>query len=122
MRSVSTSGYQKLLECPFCGGEAKVNKWEGGFKVLCQKVFCAVLGPFNTEAEAIEAWNTRTNKAVYEDGNLCRIVTDTDTYKPERTCKPVETDGIMRCPDCDYPLGIMSVPAYCAGCGAKVVE
>ena len=49
----------RLLPCPFCGGEAKVNKWEGGFKVLCQKVFCAVLGPYNTEQEAIDAWNTR---------------------------------------------------------------
>lgn len=93
----------ELLRCPFCGGEAETltaESMHGGnlYGVMCAN--CAGRSDvYDTEAEAIAAWNSRA----------------------ERTCKPVERDGVMRCPDCDYPLGIMSVPAYCAGCGAKVV-
>ena len=91
----------ELKPCPFCGGEAEML----GMKVppplpwLRCKSCGAETSVYATEAEAIAAWNTRA----------------------ERTCKPVEKDGVMRCPDCDYPLGIMSVPAFCAGCGAKVI-
>lgn len=99
-----------LKPCPFCGGEASVKVLEYDDDCKVWGVFCEsdlaseyshghFVDNYATEAEAIAAWNTRA----------------------ERTCKPVEMDGVMRCPDCDYPLGIMSVPAYCAGCGAKVV-
>lgn len=50
-----------------------------------------------------------------------RFVLDGETWVKERTCKPVEVDGVMKCPECDYPLGIFSVPPFCGGCGAKVV-
>ena len=63
----------------------------------------------------------------YSDGAMCVSM---GYLTPEQaiaatlgngTCEPVEKDGVMRCPNCDYPLGIMSVPVYCAGCGAKVI-
>ena len=49
-----------LLPCPFCGGEASLNKTESGllWSVLC--VGCSVITDlYRTEAEVIEAWNRR---------------------------------------------------------------
>jgi Lar family restriction alleviation protein len=51
----------KLLECPFCGGEAKVLKNGAG----CYEVYCCncksrqYAYAHETEEEAIEQWNTR---------------------------------------------------------------
>lgn len=79
---MSTSVSMKLRECPFCGGEAEKITSSDGFTSIgclaCNPIF-GVMIQRTTEAEAIAAWNTRTFKAVYEDGNICRIVTDTDT-------------------------------------------
>lgn len=51
----------KLLPCPFCGGKAKPEiSGEGVFEtwyVTCTTCCASVWD--NTEAEAIELWNTR---------------------------------------------------------------
>lgn len=107
----------KLLPCPFCGGEAR--HYAPGLidhHIECRKCTADVAG--DSEAEAIAAWNTRADD--YRQAAEYWQRTYEEAFA-ERTCKPVEKDGVMRCPNCDYPLGIMSVPAYCAGCGAKVV-
>lgn len=70
------SGKTELLPCPFCGGEAEVieagyGMYMTGYAVYCKKC-CLKLGVtgrlgetyewspvFDTEAEAIAAWNTR---------------------------------------------------------------
>ena len=54
----------KLLPCPFCGGEDLVLKLtsEDGFTsigCLNDHSFFGIMVQANTEAEAIEAWNTR---------------------------------------------------------------
>ena len=98
-----------LKPCPFCGGEAKVSKWERGFKVLCQKVFCAVLGPFNSEAEAIEAWNTRAERT-------CHVVKASRKYVLSDGTELFE-DG---CSICNEYIG--EDDNYCFNCGAKVVK
>ena len=47
----------KLLNCPFCGGEAR-NESCGNYWVKCTK--CGSRGSVkNTEKEAINQWNTR---------------------------------------------------------------
>lgn len=64
----------KLKPCPFCGGEAELEKAGGGvfetWYVTCATCCASVWE--NTEAEAIEAWNTR-REVLYikpiEDGN-----------------------------------------------------
>ena len=54
-----------LLFCPFCGGEAETltaESMNGGylFGIMCSD--CRSRGDvYDTEAEAIAAWNTRTN-------------------------------------------------------------
>ena len=49
----------KLRECPFCGGEADTMEVVmGGWCVICS---CGCrLDSFDTEEEAINAWNKRT--------------------------------------------------------------
>lgn len=50
----------KLLPCPFCGGEAMIDNAGGKYQAWCEHCCCIHMGEFyNTEAEAIAAWNRR---------------------------------------------------------------
>ena len=51
----------KLLPCPFCGGEAKLDEHCEKYVVFCTSEKCSW---HDTEAEAIEAWNTRYTEGV----------------------------------------------------------
>lgn len=50
---------QKLLPCPFCGGEAELFNL-GGFEVMCRGCDTNIVGRDTTKVAAITAWNTRT--------------------------------------------------------------
>ena len=94
----------ELLPCPFCGGNPDIHArhWTNGnhdWWISCIKC-CSETTTFNDAEEAIKAWNTRA----------------------ERTCQPIKRDGIRYCSKCGYTLGIISLPRYCAICGAKVVK
>ena len=59
---------EKLKPCPFCGGEARINIFAhgwNGYSVSCSNIYkCrATQEKFNTEKEAIEAWNTRVGES-----------------------------------------------------------
>lgn len=98
-----------LKPCPFCGGEAQTtlrNIGDSGedfwsvecFNTECGCDFCL----YHTEAEAIEAWNTRA----------------------ERTCYitpyglPLSDCPIGKCSNCGHGADVNS--KYCWQCGAKV--
>ena len=50
----------ELKPCPFCGGEASMYiAYDDGYYVCCDECGCG-LPVYNTEEEAIEAWNRRT--------------------------------------------------------------
>ena len=89
---------EKLLPCPFCGGEAFThifgNEIAKGYYIACDECG-ANIKAFGYEAEAIEAWNRRA----------------------ERTAK-VMNDGINYCENCE---GYVEAPmAYCPYCGCRL--
>ncbi len=110
-----------LRSCPFCGGEAKLkhdHRWPYGCDraidaciVVCTNMDCNIYDAdgvyYRTEAEAVKAWNTRT----------------------ERTCHETTIDKFFRgCDSCGYMwevfygIGKRECPNYCPNCGAKVVK
>ena len=136
-----------LKPCPFCGGEAEVYEMQYGadsqYSVF--GVFCVddsnswliglnryqhghFIDNFPTEAEAIEAWNTRA-------GGYCAFaqpteLTDGCALLHERTCyieypyygdAPV-INGQPRCSECKTDFAVGTFPNYCPNCGAKVVD
>lgn len=97
---------EELLPCPFCGGEAHISASSDGYGVECWNRRCIdiQLEQIPTEAEAIEAWNTRA----------------------ERTCRntwDIELTGRLRfkCSECGA-VSLDVTPRYCPACGARVVE
>ena len=92
----------ELKPCPFCGGEAQARRnMVGYWLVVCDTPYCSSIGGYNTEAEAIAAWNTRA----------------------ERTCKNINGENwwAFECSECGEMIE-QGVPEYCPECGAKVVE
>lgn len=59
-----TKSSDKLLPCPFCGGEAKEMvgvRDDHGFAIMCGRAFCKVRTRGHpTVEQARRAWNTRT--------------------------------------------------------------
>lgn len=133
----------ELLPCPFCGGEAKtvladtyphrgmLHSWfvackdsecgcELGFYGMDENGTC---GTYETEAEAIAAWNTRAATTI---GQVAVEVVPT-----KRTCKGESDMSEWVCSECQcwIPTGIthenkkrVSAWNFCPHCGAKVVE
>ena len=69
----------KLLPCPFCGGENIVTTDFGASTWFVQCDDCGATFPhFDTETEAITAWNRRTGKDINVTTNADRIRSMTD--------------------------------------------
>lgn len=73
--SVSEQTEQGLKPCPFCGGEAKLQRFTSiyfstghGYCVVCNTEDCQgnvePANPYPLEEEAMEAWNRRADNEV----------------------------------------------------------
>lgn len=60
----------ELKPCPFCGGEANVDKQEEDFLVECEPCQVSRLGWTDSRPEAIAAWNRRADGWVSVDERL----------------------------------------------------
>lgn len=105
----------ELLPCPFCGGEAEMltaESMNGGylFGIMCND--CRSRGDvYDTEAEAIAAWNTRAELG----SGTCECIA-------EYAESPIDGKKIVlhRCSAC-YEL-MRPHMRHCPNCGARVVE
>lgn len=100
-----------LKPCPFCGGEASVKYVTSvagvpdGYWISCDNDDCrddieCSTNAFDTEVEAIAAWN----------------------HRAERTCRMIDNGAELCCSECDYRHSYDDEPKFCMGCGARVVE
>lgn len=97
----------ELLPCPFCGGGAQTLRNGSWWCVACRTPFCCDVGKFDTEAEAIEAWNTRSERTCHIVEGSRKIVLSDETELFENGCS--ECNGYLD----DFD-------SYCANCGARV--
>lgn len=111
----------ELLPCPFCGGEARTRQTATYcWTAECITPFCGCeFATYGTEAEAIEAWNTRSVTAV--------AVMGYEAAQEERTCHNTEhMDGCFACSVCgeelEDPRQEPNFAKWCPFCGAKVVH
>lgn len=101
----------ELKPCPFCGGEAKIKaRYYRAINYFCYNGVCqecnASMDTKDTEAEAIEAWNTRHER-------MCTM----HFYPASNLWRCSECVGATHAERSDDEL-----PMYCQWCGARVVE
>lgn len=116
----------ELEHCPFCECEASMRLFYGGkYRVHCNVCDAHSGDTCDTEAEAIEAWNTRAEMA-YEDA----LILLDELGLSERTCKmePVWGTNALQCSECCSYVSTWDAECeigkinYCSNCGAKVVD
>ena len=108
----------ELIPCPFCGGEARKSgeRFENTILSWVYCLSCGAAGGYqHTEAEAIEAWNTRAertceNVSKWKDERLecseCGCITDYVSYEDEPYMMTDEG---------------ATIPSYCPNCGSRVI-
>ena len=113
----------ELLPCPFCGGEqVEIERCtslpDDYWRIGCQ--LCgASFEESTTEAEAIEAWNTRAERTCRAELNGERsAVICSECGSP----MPLKGWGEFRDWGGATRIGTFTTYPHCPNCGAKVVE
>ena len=130
---LSVVGGQLPVRCG-CGGEARVVKHEyymcsPTYGVTCYKCGTATNQGFDTESEAIEAWNRAMGAKDINVPN--KFATDTNVGDKERTAKVIEHDASVTDTDgykyhrSEYLCGackkkVIGGDEYCSHCGCRL--
>ena len=124
MRDKGQEARGKLMPCPFCGGEAirgmACHVHEGyAFRVECRK--CKIVTPFyDTEAEAIEAWNRRVHIGDANEMRTAKVVNKEIDYRDDE----YEHDRLGgqfqkgKCGICKHL--VIEEFDFCPSCGARL--
>lgn len=104
----------ELKPCPFCGGEAAVFTYNNEeYDVKCRNPYClAKSSRWDTEAEAIDAWNTRTDDYKQAAEYWQRMY--------EQSFGRLITEEIVRCSDCAWFANDAMHGAWCKNFGASL--
>lgn len=120
-----------LRPCPFCGGGAELltaESMHGGhlFGIMCND--CRSRGDvYDTEAEAIAAWNTRYHSEF--EKTVIKAWKEIKDYQ-ERTCEEYGSVRVWQSCNvwshelsCGHEVDTLDSepPNYCPNCGCKVV-
>lgn len=118
--TVSVKDSQILRECPFCGGEASKRLfYKGKYRVHCNVCDAHSGDVVDTEAEAIAAWNTRTDDYERAAEYWQRMYEQTFV---ERTCHDTgENEWHFVCSACGYEQNGYECWNYCPNCGSRVI-
>ena len=123
------NGETTLLPCPFCGGKAECYQDEDGYwQVNCKSGWLGLTQKcpgdscigysYDTEAEAVEAWNTRADLG----SGTCEMETSWEIRDELGIADAPEDTWGYRCSVCGYSFrydrGIK--PNFCPNCGARV--
>lgn len=125
----------ELKPCPFCGSEAELvesdyGDFHTGYAVYC-RMCCTKVGVsgrlgetyewipiYSTEAEAIEAWNTRVERTCKK---LPSLIDQTCIVRRNCQGSIFEMEfGYWRCSECQCEN--FDGAKRCMECGAKVIE
>lgn len=140
---------EKLLPCPFCGGEASMQRFNASTtpaRIICQCGIELRAAKGQSVEGIVEQWNTR---AAVTDGQFARTVHDGRAWEPVRTCRIEWRDKVLRtengikyygnyyCTACNDALSSWAKTTWdeyqashfkgespfrhCPNCGAKVV-
>lgn len=112
-----------------CGGEAKPQRMRlGGWYVYCEKcTMCS--GYYNTEAEAIEAWNKAMSGSAEEklkafwDGMSAEMNEERAVMVESSTITINPPNNIWKCGNCGqqmYETHFGNRIKYCSNCGARL--
>lgn len=108
---------EKLLPCPFCGGEAIIDEGQGFFWVTCGECFAS--GAATGEKQAIAAWNTRSITAAAVYGYQAAQMDDGSRYyelfgTPECMARFIIENCCCDCQVCPLPNDCPCRASYAA--------
>ena len=111
-----------LLPCPFCGSKAEIKSGAPYFRyvhIACTNENCLASQifdfAFNTEEEAVEAWNTRANRLeTTKLGSGTCLMTKLERFDGD--------EPAYQCSECGHKNYEPELPAFCPNCGAMVTE